>query len=203
METKDENGTAQAEGADVKAQPSTPAETVETTKEKPEKVQEQEPQETKSKDSSSSTKDFSQIVTVDDFNDFVSPQFSESINKSEEPDALKIDMVGSAFIKKLESKLNVIVWDLYHFLVCDASSVHVNLKAIYSAKKQPDTLQVCLPCPRTMTLPFVNRVQTVQSKGSIWFGKLFGVSRNKPIDCFFLGYCLIWLFEMFCFRLSF
>eukprot|EP00435_Cladocopium_sp_Y103_P057218 s125_g19.t1 len=117
-----------------------------------------------------------EAVTVVGFNEYMSPQMKAEVAKSPDVKALKIPF-GAAFLKKLESQLNVVVWDMYHALTDKQEHIIVNLKCIQASKAKPDALQATYPCPASTLLPFANRVQTIQCKGSIWFGKFFGVAR--------------------------
>ena len=113
-------------------------------------------------------------MSLVDFNTYVSPQFRQAADESGDMRPLGIKKISSAFIKKLESHLNVILWDILQDLQCGEKTISVNMKAISSNKGKTDGLHVCYPVTSDVRLPFVNHVKTLPCKGSIPFAEMFG-----------------------------
>lgn len=83
---------------------------------------------------------------------------------------------GAAFYRKVESSLNNCLMEIYQALTLKESSVQINVKSLNDRKAKSDGIQVTMPVPSEFRLPFVSRLTPINSKGSIWCTKIFGVS---------------------------
>ena len=93
--------------------------------------------------------------------------------------------ISAAFVKKLEHKLNACLWDAYQDLgLGQDDAVRINIKTTGGAKGGKDAVQVALPVPDKLRMPYVNRLCTAKMPKSIWCCKICGAF------CLQFGECL-------------
>ena len=147
-----------------------------------------------SADASKSAAQGSERLSLDEINSFVSQQFLDSLRESRELEPLGFDAISAAFFKKLECKLNRVIWDMYRTL-CTKQDAAVQVNLTPGAKPGKDTVQVILPPPDGLQLPFVHRLTTSISRSP--FGAAKSSESLGPLGrCFLLRHvCSIGAFE--------